>query len=944
MEMSQHRGSEMSFFLPTAPNIEYQGDDTEWDQESEMLLQLELADFEEVENLKRQYSPNAVLVIHWARVITSNSFFNLVLSMFLVYALIGSYIKFICCSKAADLGFDIATIVTLSMFVLEFWVLVLSKTDFVLSFYFWNDIVSIIILIFDLAWIREPIFKNDEGITKNKAFVFYTVIDTLRILRINKLIKILFWKKYNTRFDYLVGQLKMTEKNARRLIDGYFSSKSKRSSSASPLFRRSSTTGSDISTINGNLTRKSSLISFGEDRDKLDSDEPKSKRKRGHQIATGAKFKESRIARRLLYLTNKRLMILLLVMLIFAPIFSSLYWVNPHQSLFSDTLFVKVFDNWSPEVARQSLPQVIDDYYADIKVDFISMTIPGILSYKSSVDSSDIRFEELRIFNGGILFRGAMTPNVQEVASIRFWVRIQAMLYLCQIMLICALLTWVVYMFDLDSRKKLLDSLERMLEKIRRMAQDPTSALTIEALSSKSDLAIIEQTIQKIAFMLVLGFGEAGNSLLSKILWTKSWNMDFLSSASTIYGIFGFCDIRNFTDATETLREEVLKFVNTVADIVHDEVANHRGGANKNIGDAFLVVWKLKNMNVSDIKEFTRPSMFTQEETDQLWAKYEGLLTYSGSDNPEISRQTQFYNNNIYNSNTAELSLISFLKIIARVAVEPQIEAYNRNEKLLRAVPGFKVRLGCGIHAGWAIEGAIGSYFKIDMSYLSPHVDMAAKLEGYTKFYGSGLLFTNCLYNLFTTRKLKELCRKLDRVSSKGADEPYDLYTIDFDVSKLSKYELPPKEEMNEIVARNRIKSYKDIKLKNITQSVIAFEAYNEQYDDDIIGDDKVFNVDDYHPYEEIEQMFEYVAMDPKLVCLLRLDEPAEYQNKRQEFLRLQKNGIDLYLNGSWQAAARVFDIIFQDFGDDVPTRAIYNFMKDSDFLAPENWKNYRED
>jgi len=29
-----------------------------------------------------------------------------------------------------------------------------------------------------------------------------------------------------------------------------------------------------------------------------------------------------------------------------------------------------------------------------------------------------------------------------------------------------------------------------------------------------------------------------------------------------------------------------------------------------------------------------------------------------------------------------------------------------------------------GLHLGWAIEGAIGSYFKIDVSYLSPNVNL----------------------------------------------------------------------------------------------------------------------------------------------------------------------------------------------------------------------------
>ena len=61
-----------------------------------------------------------------------------------------------------------------------------------------------------------------------------------------------------------------------------------------------------------------------------------------------------------------------------------------------------------------------------------------------------------------------------------------------------------------------------------------------------------------------------------------------------ILAIFGFCDIRNFTDATEVLQENVMVFVNEIAEIVHSTVDYFSGAANKNIGDAFLLVWKFK--------------------------------------------------------------------------------------------------------------------------------------------------------------------------------------------------------------------------------------------------------------------------------------------------------------------------------------------------------------
>ena len=38
-------------------------------------------------------------------------------------------------------------------------------------------------------------------------------------------------------------------------------------------------------------------------------------------------------------------------------------------------------------------------------------------------------------------------------------------------------------------------------------------------------------------------------------------------------------------------------FVNQIAEITHSVVDKHGGSANKNIGDAFLLVWKFKNQD-----------------------------------------------------------------------------------------------------------------------------------------------------------------------------------------------------------------------------------------------------------------------------------------------------------------------------------------------------------
>jgi hypothetical protein len=58
-------------------------------------------------------------------------------------------------------------------------------------------------------------------------------------------------------------------------------------------------------------------------------------------------------------------------------------------------------------------------------------------------------------------------------------------------------------------------------------------------------------------------------------------------------GIFGFVVIFSFADTTEALREGVMLYVNRIAAIVHACVHEFAGSINKNIGEAFLMVWPL---------------------------------------------------------------------------------------------------------------------------------------------------------------------------------------------------------------------------------------------------------------------------------------------------------------------------------------------------------------
>ena len=132
----------------------------------------------------------------------------------------------------------------------------------------------------------------------------------------------------------------------------------------------------------------------------------------------------------------------------------------------------------------------------------------------------------------------------------------------------------------------------------------------------------------------------------------------------------------------------------------------------------------------------------------------------------------------------SDLSVISFLKIIAGINKKFKVVDYNSHEGLLKRIPNYQVKMGFGLHIGWAIEGAIGSKFKIDASYLSPNVNMASRLEAATKQYGVPLLISDQLYNKLS-KKTQRICREIDRVTVKGSKNPIGLFTVDISLNEL---------------------------------------------------------------------------------------------------------------------------------------------------------------
>ena len=81
------------------------------------------------------------------------------------------------------------------------------------------------------------------------------------------------------------------------------------------------------------------------------------------------------------------------------------------------------------------------------------------------------------------------------------------------------------------------------------------TALTAELVPKhmSTETKILEQTLNRIGELLNIGFGEAGSLIIANSI-KSGGAVDTTAAGTRVTGAFGFCDIRQFTDATECLQ------------------------------------------------------------------------------------------------------------------------------------------------------------------------------------------------------------------------------------------------------------------------------------------------------------------------------------------------------------------------------------------------------
>lgn len=441
-----------------------------------------------------------------------------------------------------------------------------------------------------------------------------------------------------------------------------------------------------------------------------------------------------------------------------------------------------------------------------------------------------------------------------------------------------------------DAETLVIVPIERMMRLVDRLSRNPLGSTKVddpfrdenddkEADEEGYETRMLEQTLSKIGGLLQVGFGVAGSEIIGANMNAEG-GLNVLIPGQKITTVVVFGIIEDFTETCSCLGVNICKYINTIANIVHGGAHNWFGAANKNIGSAFLLVWKLCNGHLPGLRDPRDGSNVARRPQAEIDAERKSMTVTSMGCRGATKAAT------LTVQNMVDASLIAVLKMCVELhnANKPNGALYNsfcRNPKMVETFgDNYAVGMGFGMHIGWAIEGAIGSKYKVDASYLSPNVNMAARLEAATHMYGVHILLSEWFVHELS-RPCVRHCRRLDKVTVKGSQVPMEMWTFD-----ITSY---PDKFMEPLVDSNGM------------QTMPTIDA------------------------------------EGSIFAPLKL-----YQNP--DFVQLYDDGVVAYLAGNWSEAKSCLEKANALKDDcDKPCQLLLRVMGSKNFKAPETWKGFRE-
>ncbi|MGL5059304.1 MAG: adenylate/guanylate cyclase domain-containing protein [Microcoleus sp.] len=171
----------------------------------------------------------------------------------------------------------------------------------------------------------------------------------------------------------------------------------------------------------------------------------------------------------------------------------------------------------------------------------------------------------------------------------------------------------------------------------------------------------------------------------------------------------------------------------------------------------------------SDIRSFT-----TMAEQMTPQANFDFINTYLQQISPEIRKHNGLIVKYMGDGLMAVFPESVDDAIEAGIAKLKQLQKYNQSRNINGEIP---LNVGIGIHVGDTMVGIIGEANRMQADALSDRVNLTARLEGLTKYYGVSLLISGDVVQRLSQPE-KYCIRFLDRVIVKGRKEAISICEV----------------------------------------------------------------------------------------------------------------------------------------------------------------------
>jgi len=890
-----------------------------------------------------------------------------------IWVLFGDDIRQLTVDSRYDDPFYIITLVCFGLFVVEIILTLYAKPDYRWGFFFYLDILSTLTLLLDVQWISDGLFGDNGGSNPKSAASFAKTarasrIGTrasriVRIIRLIRLIRVVKLYKASKQ-----AQVKKTDRSRSKLKKSFNMQNSKHKKPAPFSTIKPIDVGNQDDFMNDDFRQEIDDVAFDADErfngmslrrvgdmnemskiESIDEDKDKSLSKSKREIEVVKKteenedvvaeeeiFQETNVGKQLSDLTTKRVIILILSIMISIPIFSiDTYWpdtssylsgvrnllyvLNRDQNYANNQIFLKAWkayivaysDEGNQNVLRK-LNLIRKDSSQPDSTDDLTDEIIQLTDTAQYLDLQEVKIGRLRLYERKTILEPDDVDNLDEgqYSIIALYDQkkdfdLNSYLGIGRTVFVCLILSASAVFFSREADTLVLQPIENMLKKVRLISKNPLSASRVEDeqqvfwddfLKSQKkkrevgsdrrdqdnyETTILEKTITKIGSLLCIGFGDSGANLVAQNMAIEG-NMDPFINGKRVVCIFCYCQIRQFTMLTEVLQENTCIFINEVAEIVHNVAEMYSGVPNKNIGDSFIMVWRLDSSDVE--KDGMAKCLVAKKDSVRV-------------------------------KSMAELSVMSVVKTQIGVAKSGKLKKYRSHKEILERLGelDYKIGMSFGLHIGWAVEGGIGSVYKLDASYLSPNVKLPGRLAAVTSHYGVSLLLSDKVRELIRD-PLKSMLRQIDCLKLKNWESPIGIFTIDADIGE---YFYLMADSEDDKVKTGTEKKRERIELRK-SRDLLKEKLFSGEWD------------------------VKTLIMQEDDMMMIR----KRYPN---DFFREWNAGVNAYLRGEWTSAQKRLSKTLRMLSTsgtewiDHPSQTLLNFMQKYDFVAPESWRGFRD-